>query len=331
MRRRDFIAGLGGAAAAWPLAAGAQQGDRVRRVGMLIPWREGDPDTEASMAMFVEALALTGWREGRNLHIERRSTGGDLELARRYAKELVAQQPDVIFAESTLQTAAVQRETRTIPIVFVAVTDPVGSGFVAGLAHPGGNITGFTHQEASMAAKWVELVGKLAPGRKLMAAMYDPDTAPYVESYYLPQFEAAVRSLKAQSIVLKIRSEAVLETALTSLGQGPAAGLIVMPDSFMFVHRAQIIARAMQYRLPTLYFHVRWAREGGLISYGPETGTQYQLAAGYIDRILKGASPADLPIQAPIKYEMTINLKTARALGLVVPRGLLAIADAVIE
>ena len=182
-----------------------------------------------------------------------------------------------------------------------------------------------------MAAKWVELVGKLAPDRKLMAAMYDPDTAPYVERYYLPQFEAAVRSLKARSIVLQIRSEAELETALTSLGQGPAAGLIVMPDSFMFIHRAQIIARATQYRLPSLYFHVRWAREGGLISYGPETGTQYQLAAGYIDRILRGASPADLPIQAPIKYEMTINLKTARALGLVVPRGLLAIADAVIE
>ena len=232
MKRREFIAGLGGAAV-WPLVARAQQGDRLRRVAVLMAYRENDPNAKVSSSAFVQGLAALGWSEGRILRMELRwDPGGNPELARLYAKELIAQQPDVILVSSTPLTAALQRETRTIPIVFVEVSDPVGSGFVAGLPRPGGNITGFSYQEPSMASKWVELLSEVAPGRKLVAPMFNPETAPYVATYYLPHFEAATRSLDVQSIVAAVRSEAEIEMVMKSLGRGPAAGVILMTRFF---------------------------------------------------------------------------------------------------
>ena len=332
MRRREFIAGLGGAAA-WPLAARAQQRDRVRRVGVMTQWGENDPNTKVFLlSAFVRGLAALGWSEGRNLRLDVRWAGGDPERVRLNAKDLVAQQPDVIFADSTPQTAALQRETRTIPIVFVGVSDPVGSGFVAGLPRPGGNITGFSIQDSSMAGKWVELLREIAPDRKLVAAMFNPDTAPWVRTYYLPQFEAATRSLKVQSTVAPVHSEAEIQTVMTALGRGPAAGVVVMPDVFVYDRRALIFSLAVQYSVPTIYFTVFWVRDGGgLLSYGPDYADFYRRAADYVDRILNGAKPEDLPVQLPVKFEMAVNVRTAKAIGLAIPESFLLRADEVIE
>jgi putative tryptophan/tyrosine transport system substrate-binding protein len=333
MNRREFIAGLGGAAA-WPLAARAQQGERLRRVGVLTPWSEDDPVTgnggDLHLAL-VRRLWELGWSEGHNLRIDLRWARGDLERVRLNAKELVALQPDVILADSSPQTAAVQREARNIPIVFVGVSDPVGSGFVAGLSRPGGNITGFTNQDPSMAGKWVDLLNSIAPGRKLVAAVFNPDTAPYVRTYYLSQFEAATRSLGVNSIVAPVHDEAEIETVMTSLGRGPAASVVLMPDAFVYAHRASIISLAAQYSIPTIYFVVFWVRDGGLLSYGPDYADLYRRAADYVDRILHGAKPADLPVQLPVKFEMALNNKTAKTLGLEVPPSILLSADEVIE
>jgi putative tryptophan/tyrosine transport system substrate-binding protein len=254
MRRREFISGVAGIAVAWPLMARAQQRDRARRVGVLTPWSEDDPGGQKSLRPFVQRLTELGWSENYNLRIDLRWAGGDLERLRLNAKELVAQQPDVILADSSPQTAALQREARNIPIVFVGVSDPVGSGFVAGLSRPGGNITGFSNQDPSMAGKWVDLLNSIAPGRKLVAAVFNPDTAPYVRTYYLSQFEAATRSLGVNSIVAPVHNEAEIETVMTSLGRGPAASVVLMPDAFVFARRASIISLATQYCVPTIYF-----------------------------------------------------------------------------
>jgi putative tryptophan/tyrosine transport system substrate-binding protein len=240
-------------------------------------------------------------------------------------------QPDVIFADTTLQTAALQQETRTIPIVFVGVSDPVGSGFVASLARPGGNITGFSIQDASMAGKWVELAREIAPDRMLVAAVFNPDTATYVRTYYLPHFEAATRSLGVRSMVAPVHNASDIETVMTSLGRGPAVSVVLMPDVFVYARRARIISLAAQYGVPTIHFYASWVRNGGLLSYGPDYLDLYRRAGTYVDRILRGAKPADLPVQLPMKYEMVVNLKTASALGLTIPPNLLAIADEVIE
>jgi putative ABC transport system substrate-binding protein len=330
MRRREFIAGLGGVAA-WPLVARAQQEDRIRQIGVLMPWSEDDRNTKVYLSAFLEGLAPLGWSEGRNLRLDVRRAGGDLELVRRYARELIAQQSDVILVDGTPQTAALQRETRTIPIIFVDVSDPVGSGFVAGMPRPGGNITGFSLQEPSMSSKWVELVSEIAPGLKLMAAMFNPDTAPYVATYYVPQFEAATRSLNVQSIVVPIRNEAEIEAVMTSLGRGPAAGVILMPDTFLYAHRAPIISLAVQYSVPTIGFTVFWVRDGSLLSYGPDVTDLYRRAASYVDRILRGATAAELPVQLPVKFEMAVNVKTAKAIGIAIPESFLLRADEVIE
>jgi putative ABC transport system substrate-binding protein len=330
MRRREFIAGLG-AAASWPLAARAQQGERMRRVGVLIPWSEDDRFTKITLSAFVEGLASLGWSEGRNLRTDVRSSGDDPELVRRYARELVAQQSDVILAEGTLATAALQQETRTIPIVFLEVSDPVGSGLVASLPRPGGNITGFSHLYPSMASKWVELISEVAPGLKLMAAMFNPDRAPYVGTYYLPQFDAAARSLNVQLIVAPVRNDAEIEAVMTSLGRGPAAGVILMPDIFLSLHLAPIFSLAAHYSLPTISFAETWVRAGGLLSYGPDYTDLYRRAAPYVDRILRGAKPADLPVQLPTKFRLVINLKTAKAIGLIISESFLLRADEVIE
>jgi putative tryptophan/tyrosine transport system substrate-binding protein len=330
MRRREFIAGLGGAAA-WPLAARAQQPGRVRRIGVLTSFDENDPEAKAYLSEFMKGLRELGWTDGGNVRMDVRWAGANVDRARMYAKELVGLQPDVILAESTPQTAALQRETRTISIVFVGVSDPVGSGFVAGLPHPGGNITGFTPYDPSLGGKWLELLTEIAPGVKRVAAMFNPDTAPYVRSYYLPSFETAARSLKVEPIMALVHGDAEIESVMTTLGREPGGGLVVMSDSFIFVHRAEIILQAARNNVPAVYWRSAFVRDGGLLSYGPNFFDQFRRAVPYVDRILRGAKPADLPVQLPVKLEMAINLKTAKALGLTVPQSILLSADEVIE
>jgi putative ABC transport system substrate-binding protein len=330
MRRREFIAGLG--AATLPHATWAQQRDRVRRVGVLMPWsKDDDPSTKLWLPAFVDGLAALGWSEGRNLLMDLRWAGGDPERIRLNAKELVAEQPNVIFVDSTPQTAAVQRETQTIPIVFVGVSDPVGSGFVSRLPHPGGNITGFSNQDPSMASKWVELLREVAPGRRIIAAVFNPDTAPYVATYFVPQFAAATRTLGLEPAVIPVRNVADIETVMTSLGRGPSASVVLMPDVFVYTNRAPIISLAAQYGLPSIYFTVFWIRDGGLLYYGPSYTDMYRQAADYVDRILHGARPGDLPVQLPVKFEMGVNVKTAKAIGIAIPESFLLRADEVIE
>jgi putative tryptophan/tyrosine transport system substrate-binding protein len=254
-----------------------------------------------------------------------------LDLMRVLARELVDMQPDVILAGNTPGTAALQRETRTIPIVFAAVSDPVGAGFVASLPRPGGNITGFVNEEASLAGEWVELLTEIAPSVKRAAIMFDPDTAPGGGSYYLPSFEAAARKLKVEPIAARVRSVAEIETVMTSLGREPGGGLVVMPNSFLVANRATIILQATRNNVPAVYHQSIFARDGGLLSYGPDSMDLFRRAAPYVDRILRGAKPADLPVQLPVKFHVALNVKTAKALGLTVPQSILLLADEVIE
>jgi putative ABC transport system substrate-binding protein len=309
----------------------AQQGDHVRRIGVLTPWWD-EPYPKVLLSAFVQRLAELGWSEGRNLRMDVRRAAGDLDRARMYAKELVDLQPDVILVDSTLATAALQRETRTIPIVFVSVSDPVGSGFVASLPHPGGNITGFTNQDPTLGGKWVELLTEIAPDRRRVAAMFNPETAPMIRSYYLPSFEAAARLLKLEPIVVPVHSDADIETALTSLGRESGA-VVLMPDVFLLTPRlrASIISLTVRNKIPAIYQWSGYVRDGLLISYGPDFVNFYRQAADYVDVILRGAKPSELPVQLPVKFEMAVNLKTAKALGITVPPSLLARADEVIE
>jgi putative tryptophan/tyrosine transport system substrate-binding protein len=330
MRRRTFMAGLG-SAAAWPAAVRAQQAERVRRVGVVTGYDKNDPEAKTFLAAFTQGLAELGWSDGRNLRIDVRWAAASVDLARMYAKELVGLQPDVILAESTPQIAALQRETRTIPIVFQGVSDPIGSGFVASLARPGGNITGLGWMEPSMGGKWLELLTEIAPRVKRVAAMFNPDTAPYVTSYYLPSFEAAARSLKMEASVAPVRSDAEIESVITSLGSEPSGGLVGMSDSFLAVHAAAITLLATRNKVPAIYYNAIFPRAGGLLSYAADTRDQFYRAAAYVDRILRGAKPADLPVQLPLKFLMAVNVKTAKALGLLVPQSILLSADEVIE
>jgi putative ABC transport system substrate-binding protein len=329
MRRREFIAWLGGAAVPWPLLAHAQQG--MRRVGVLMALDETDPEAKAQLAGFTQGLAALGWIDGRSMRIDVRWAAGSADRARLYAKELVDLQPDVILADSTPEAAALHQETRTIPTVFVLVSDPVGEGLVAGLPRPGGNITGFIPQEPAMAGKWLELLTAIAPGVKRVAAMFNPDTAPYVRSVYLPSFEAAARSFNVEPIAAPVHSDAEIETVITSLGREPGGGLVVMPGAYMNVHRATTILLAARSKVPAVYNATQFAKDGGLLSYGPDLADMFRRAAPYVDRILRGAKPADLPVQLPVKFEMAINLKTAKALGLEPPPTLLARADELVE
>jgi putative ABC transport system substrate-binding protein len=328
MRRREFIAGLG-SAAAWPAVAGAQQGDRVRRIGALMPQDENDPEYKLRVAAFTRALADLGWTDGRNVRMEFRWGGGDTNRMRVLAQELVGLQPDIIVTNTTPATIAVQRETQTIPIVFASVGDPVASGFVARLDHPGGNITGFADLEASLGSKWLELLLEIAPGLKRAAIMFNPDTAPV--SAYLPSIETAARSLKVALITAPVHSDADIETAIIALGREPGGGLVVMPNSFNARHRAPIILAAARNSVPAVYANALYARDGGLLSYGTDRVAIYSRAASYVDRILRGAKPGDLPVQLPTKYEIVVNLKSAKALGLTVPQSILLRADEVIE
>jgi putative tryptophan/tyrosine transport system substrate-binding protein len=332
MNRRDIIALIGGAAAAWPVAAArAQQDGRVRRIGVLSEFDEVDLEARAYLSGFIEGLAQLGWNDGRNVKIDVRGAAGSVERMRTFAKELVDLQPDVILSSSTPVTAAVQRETRTIPIVFAVVADPIGAGFVASLSRPGGNLTGFTNMEAAMVGKWLELLTEIAPGIKRVAIMFNPDTAPGGGSYFLPLFETAARSSKVEPIVAPVRSDAEIESAINSLGREPGGGFIVETDAFMVVHRAPIIMLAARNSVPAVYPLLPFARDGGLLSYGTDLRDIWRRAAPYVDLILRGAKPADLPVQLPIKFVMTLNAKTAKTLGLTVPQSILLRADEVIE
>jgi len=328
MRRRTFIVGLAGAAA-WPLVADAQQGDRVRRIGVLMVGDESDPVRKTYISALTQALADLGWTEGRNVRIDLRWTGDDSNRIRALAQELIGLQPDIIVTPGTLVTAAVQRETRGIPIVFAGMAEPVASGLVPRLDRPGGNITGFAILEASLGGKWLELLSEIAPGLKRAAIMFNPDTAP--ASAYMPSLETAARSLKVVPIIAHIHSDVEIETAITALGREPGGGLVVIPDFFTTEHRASIIMAAARNKVPAVYWQSVFARDGGLLSYGVDQVETYRRAATYVDRILRGAKPGDLPVQFPSKFEIAVNLKTAKALGLMVPQSILLSADEVIE
>ena len=328
MKRREFIAALG-SAATWPLATRAQQA--IRRLGVMMTLAENDPEGLSWLSVFTQELSRLGWTDGRNLRVDVRRAGDSVDRARIFAKEMVALQPDVILAIGTVPTAALQQETRTIPIVFAIVSDPVGAGFVASLPRPGGNITGFISMEAGMASKWLELLTEIAPGLKRAAAMYNPDMATGGGSYYLPAFEAAARSLKVAPIAAPVHSDAEIEMVITSLGREPRGGLVLMPDSFNNVHRASIIAQAVRNNVPAVYYNTSFVRDGGLLSFGADRADLFRRSASYVDRILRGEKPPELPVQVPTKFEMTINLKIARALGLSVPQSILVRADEVIE
>jgi putative ABC transport system substrate-binding protein len=331
MRRREFIAGVG-SAAAWPVVmARAQQSGRVPRIGVLMGQEEKDPDTKARLSGFTQRLSELGWTDGLNLRMDVRWAAADVDRMRMFAKELVDLQPEVILASTTPVTAALQRETRTIAIVFAGVTDPVGDGFVAGLPRPGRNITGFLDEEAAMAGKSLQLLTEIAPGVKRAAIMFNPDTAPGGGSYFLPAFEAAAQSLKVAPIVAPVHSDAEIETVITSLGRESGGCLVIQPDTFLMVHRASVLLLAARNNVPALYPRSVYVRDGGLLSYGPDIVDIFRRAALYVDRILRGTKPAELPIQLPVKFGMAINLKTAKALGLTVPQSILLSADEVIE
>jgi putative ABC transport system substrate-binding protein len=328
LRRREFIAGLGGAAA-WPLAARAQQGDRVRRIGVLLGFDENDPAAKPRLSAFTQALADLGWSDGRNVRMDLRWYGGDANRIPALAQELVALQPDIIVTNTTPATAALQRETRTIPIVFASLGDPVVSGIVARLDRPSGNVTGFALYEATLAGKWLELLSEIAPRLKRAAIMFDPDTIPV--STFMPSFETAARSLKVAPIIEPVHSDAEIETAISALGREPGGGLVVVPDAFMTAHRVPVILAAARNNVPAVYERSDFVRDGGLLSYGVDTVDLWRRAASYVDRILRGEKPGDLPVQLPTKFEMVVNLKTAKALGLAVPPSIPLRATEVIE
>jgi putative ABC transport system substrate-binding protein len=328
MRRRSFITLLGGAVA-WPLAASAQQGDRVRHIGVLVPFDENDPEGKLRYSAFTEALANLGWADGRNVQMDLRWGRGDTNRIRALAPELVGLQPDIILAGGTPATVALQRETQTIPIVFGTAGDPVATGIVARLDRPGGNVTGFFTNEGTLAAKWLELLSEIASGLKRAAIMFNPDIAPV--SIYLPTFETAARSLKVELIITPVHSVVEIETAMIALGREPGGGLVVLPDAWMTAHRAPLLLAAARSNLPAVYSRSVIARDGGLLSYGIDPVDIFRRAATYVDRILRGDKPGDLPVQFPTKFEMVVNRKTAEALGLAIPPSIMLRADEVIE
>jgi putative tryptophan/tyrosine transport system substrate-binding protein len=331
-RRREFITLLGGAATAWPLAARAQQGERVRRLVAMMGGRNADTDPEgrAWFVAFRKALEDLGWVEGRNFRADYRWPSGDIDRIEVIAKEFIDLKPDVMLAGNTPSVLALLRQTRTIPIVFTNLSDPVGTGVVENLARPGANATGFTAYEYSLAGKWLEILKEVAPAVTRVVVLFNPETAPYAR-YYLSVIETSAPAFGVTVNGASIHSISEMEIAIEAEARMPGTGLIVLPDSFTFTHRAQQIAATARHRLPAIYALRGQALDGGLLSYGPDTVDLYRRAASYVDRILKGEKPADLPVQNPTKYELLINLKTARALGIEIPPTLLARADEVIE
>jgi putative tryptophan/tyrosine transport system substrate-binding protein len=330
VKRRAFITLLGGAAVAASDPARAQQ-DRVRHIGILMGYAEDDPDTQARMTAFKEAFEQLGWKDGRNVRITYRFGVGEIDRVRGYAKELVALKPDLIVCETTPTLKAVADQTSTIPIVFVSVTDPVSGGFVADLARPGGNITGFTNFEATMGGKWIELLKKIAPRTTRVGVIFNPDTAPGGGVFFLKSVAASAPALQAEVLPFPVHGDDEIGREIAGLGHGPGGGLIVMLDVFTAVHRPTIISQALANRVPTIFPWRFGATDGGLVSYGVDVADLHRRAAAYVDRILKGTKPADLPVQQPTKFELVINLKTAKALGIEVSPTLLATADEIIE
>jgi putative tryptophan/tyrosine transport system substrate-binding protein len=328
VRRREFITLLGGAAAAWPLAATAQQGG-MRRIGVLIPGAEDDPVMQAQVMALRQGLGRLGWSESRNLRIDFRWAGGDADQFPVLAKQLVALQPDLILANSGPVALALQLETRTIPVVFYAVSDPIGMGLVASLPRPGGNITGLLLMEASITGKWLQMLKEIAPSLKRVALIGNPRTMPF--DYYMQAAETLAPVLALESVPLRVETAADFERAIESFARVPNGGLVSPPDTTSTVHRNLIVALAARYRLPAVYANRTFVTAGGLMAYTTDREDMYRQAATYIDRILRGDKPADLPVQAPVKYETVLNLKTAKALGLTVPDLMIVRADEVIE
>jgi putative ABC transport system substrate-binding protein len=328
MKRREFITLLAGTAV-WPAAAHAQQPGGGRRIGVLMPYTQADPEDRARVAALQEGLKQLGWIEGQNIRAEYRWYGGDADRARVLAKELVELQPELILAGATPGAVALRQETRTIPIVFVPVTDPVGQGLVEGLARPGGNATGLSLFEFSVGTKLLEALNQMAPRVARVAVLYNPETA--VFRPYLESIGAAAAAFRLQMTPAPVHGAAEIEAAMATLGREPGGGLLCLPDTFLNVHRELIVALAARHRLPAVYAFRFFAVDGGLMSYGVDLVDLYRRAASYIDRILKGGKPAEMPVQSPDKYELVINLKTAKALDLTVPQTLLYRADEVIE
>lgn len=320
-----------GLASAWPLTALGQQPDRMRRIGLLMTASQDDPGYQVLVGTFLREVKKLGWEPGRNLLIDYRWKAVDQESRQRMAKELVALQPELLFAQSTTTTAALVQQTSTIPIVFFSVGDPVGEGFVDGLPRPGRNVTGFINMEASMSGKWLELLKEIAPSVKKVAILFNPATAPRGGSYYLDPFNTAARSLGLETVAAHVRHSADLESVIAGGAREPKSGLVVMSDVFPLVHRTEIAALTARYRLPAVYPYRQFAEVGGLMSYGNDLADNYRRAAAYTDRILRGAKASELPVEIPVKFELVINLKAAKGLGLNVSPTLLAHADEVIE
>jgi putative tryptophan/tyrosine transport system substrate-binding protein len=330
MRRRDFITAIGSAAASWPLAVRSQQAARVGRVGVLMVLSENDPVAQAQLTALRKALQEQGWTEGRNVRFEVRWAAGEIELVRKYAAELVQLAPDVILGNGTPALAALKQATRSIPIVFVVVNDPVAQGFISSVAHPGGNITGFSFMDYSVIGKTLQLLKQMAPSVTRIGFMFNPDDYPYYE-VYLRSFQQQRQALSLDVTAMHVHTDAEIEAAITLFAAEPCGGLIAASSPFNAVHRQTIIEQAMQRRLPTALDSREAVAEGGLMSYAPDRTDIFRRSASYVDRILKGANPGDLPVQTPIKFEFVINLKTAKTLGLTLSPNLLAIADEVIE
>jgi putative tryptophan/tyrosine transport system substrate-binding protein len=329
MKRREFITLFGGAAAAWPLAAHAQQTERMRRIGVLMNVAADDPEAQARNVAFLQGLHELGWTDDRDVRIDYRWAAGDADRLRRYAAELVALAPDVVLASGTSTVGPLQRASGTVPIVFAGVTDPVGAGFVNSMARPGSNATGFISFEYGLSGKWLELLKQIAPGVTRVAVLRDPEISGGTGQFGAIQSVAS--SFGVELSPINVRDAGEIERAIAAFARSSNGGLILTASGLAFVHRDLIIALAARHKLPTIYYYRIFVSAGGLVSYGPDPHNQYRLAASYVDRILKGEKPADLPVQAPTKYELAINLKTAKTLGLEIPSSVLALADEVIE
>jgi len=330
VKRREFITLLGGAAG-WPLAARAQQADRIGKIGVLMGWPESDPEAQSERAAFVQELQKLGWADGRNLRIDTRwAAPADPESMHRLAKELVALRPDLLLSQSTPATTALLQETRTIPVIFGIVADPIGSGFVASFPRPGGNATGFAVAEPTQAGKWMELLKEIAPRVTRVAVLFNPAMATFAE-FWLKPFQAAAPSFAVEVILAPVHNTSELESVIAAQASEPNSGLFVMPDAFTITYRVEVTSLAARYRLPAVYAFRFFTKLGGLLSYGEDLTDNFRRAATYADRILKGEKPSELPVQGPVKFELVINRKTAKELDLTIPSSLLATADEVIE
>ena len=330
MRRREFITLLGSAATAGPLTVRAQQPGRMRLIGVLMSYAESDPAAQSDFAAFRGALTKLGWTEGSDLRIELRWGGADQDTVNKFAKELVDLRPDAILSVTQAVTSALARETRTIPIVFAVVSDPIGGGLAASLAHPGGNITGFTYVDPAVGGKWVELLKEVEPRTARVALLFNPATAVPLQ-FFMPSIQSAASSFAVQATAAPVHGKDEIEGVIAAQARDQGGGLIALPDPFIAINREHLTSLAARYRVPAMYYRREFAEAGGLISYANDFAEQFPQAAAYVDRILKGAKPQDLPVQAPTKFDLIINLKTAKSLGLEVPFNMQQRADALIE